>query len=47
METEQKTYKIPLSYEQIFDKSIKPLGQFINFPDFVRDAVREKIERMP
>jgi Arc/MetJ-type ribon-helix-helix transcriptional regulator len=40
-----KTYKIPDSYEKLFDRKIKPLGQFLNYPDFVRDAVREKLER--
>lgn len=40
-----KTYKIPDNFEKIFDRKIKPNGQFLNYPDFLRDAVREKIER--
>lgn len=40
-----RTYKIPLSLEKTFDKSIKPMGLFSNYPDFLRDAVREKLER--
>lgn len=40
-----KTYKIPDNFEKIFDSKIAPKGKFMNFPDFLRDAVREKLER--
>jgi len=40
-----KTIKVPENFEKTFDRKIKSHGKYINFPDFVRQAVNEKIER--
>lgn len=44
--TSMDTVKIPSSYQTIFNSKIKPRGKYINYPDFVRDAVRKQIEKL-